>query len=378
MTSASPPIGTRSRRDCFGSGGSARPGRPSPWWATGSSRKNKLGDKEAVVCLDAATGIPSGRTRTQCGTKTTKAAPVRGRRRPSRPDESSRWRAPASSTASMPGRAKRQWSRDIAADAGTKPPLWGFSSSPLVIGDLVVVFACGDFAAADSLKSLRAYRADSGEPAWSSAAGKISYSSPQLAAIGDAQAVLAVSDSGLFAVDPSSGDLLWNHATAGSPGVPCSVQPRVMASKEVLFDAGAGVGTVLSTSRTTADRGAKSSAWASRFLKPSFNDFVVYGDARPTGSIPACSPASTWTPASSGGRAAATGAARCCCWPTSRCSLVISEKGEAVLVAADPTAYHELCRFQAIEGKTWNHPVVAHGRLYVRNSEEFACYELGQ
>ncbi len=58
--------------------------------------------------------------------------------------------------------------------------------------------------------------------------------------------------------------------------------------------------------------------------------------------------------------------------------VVISEKGEAVLVAADPTAYHELCRFQAIEGKTWNHPVVAHGRLYVRNSEQFACYELGQ
>ncbi len=58
--------------------------------------------------------------------------------------------------------------------------------------------------------------------------------------------------------------------------------------------------------------------------------------------------------------------------------VVVSEKGEAVLVAADPTAFHELCRFQAIQDKTWNHPVVAHGRLYVRNSEEFACYELGQ
>ena len=31
---------------------------------------------------------------------------------------------------------------------------------------------------------------------------------------------------------------------------------------------------------------------------------------------------------------------------------------------------------QAIEGKTWNHPVVAHGKLFVRNGEEAACYEL--
>jgi hypothetical protein len=30
-----------------------------------------------------------------------------------------------------------------------------------------------------------------------------------------------------------------------------------------------------------------------------------------------------------------------------------------------------------IEGKTWNHPVIAHGRPYVRNAEEMACYEVG-
>ena len=33
-------------------------------------------------------------------------------------------------------------------------------------------------------------------------------------------------------------------------------------------------------------------------------------------------------------------------------------------------------RFEAISGKTWNHPVIARGRLYARNSEEIACYQL--
>ena len=36
----------------------------------------------------------------------------------------------------------------------------------------------------------------------------------------------------------------------------------------------------------------------------------------------------------------------------------------------------ELGQFQAIDGKTWNHPVLVANRLYVRNGEEIACYEL--
>ena len=56
--------------------------------------------------------------------------------------------------------------------------------------------------------------------------------------------------------------------------------------------------------------------------------------------------------------------------------LVASEKGEAVLVKADPSGYLELAKFQAIEGKTWNHPVVVEDRLYIRNSQQAAAYRL--
>ncbi len=44
--------------------------------------------------------------------------------------------------------------------------------------------------------------------------------------------------------------------------------------------------------------------------------------------------------------------------------LVLSEKGEAVLLKANPQRHEELGHFQALHGKTWNHPVVAGGRLY--------------
>ena len=56
--------------------------------------------------------------------------------------------------------------------------------------------------------------------------------------------------------------------------------------------------------------------------------------------------------------------------------LVLSDKGEVVLVSAKPETFEELGQFQAINGKTWNHPAVAQGRLYVRNAEEMACYDL--
>src|SRR5262249_29600164 len=70
---------------------------------------------------------------------------------------------------------ERHWSHDIAADAGTRPPQWGFSGSPLVTDGLVIVFAGGD-----GDKNLLAYRADTGKPAWAAPARGTSYSSPQL------------------------------------------------------------------------------------------------------------------------------------------------------------------------------------------------------
>ena len=56
--------------------------------------------------------------------------------------------------------------------------------------------------------------------------------------------------------------------------------------------------------------------------------------------------------------------------------LVITERGEIVLLAATPEEHREVARFQAIEGKTWNHPVITGGKLLVRNAEEAACYQM--
>ena len=56
--------------------------------------------------------------------------------------------------------------------------------------------------------------------------------------------------------------------------------------------------------------------------------------------------------------------------------IVVAESGEVALLAANPKQYEELGRFKAIDGKTWNHPIIAHGYLFIRNGAEMACYRL--
>jgi hypothetical protein len=116
-------------------------------------------------------------------------------------------------------------------------------------------------------------------------------------------------------------------------------------------------------------------AWTTRALRPAYNDFVyqdgyIYGFDE---GFCCCVDAKDGTRRWKGGR---YGHGQMVLLADQKLLFVISEYGDGILVAARPEKLEELGRFAAISGKTWNHPVIAHGRLYARNSEEIACYEL--
>ena len=55
---------------------------------------------------------------------------------------------------------------------------------------------------------------------------------------------------------------------------------------------------------------------------------------------------------------------------------MLTERGNLVLVRATPDAHEEVAGFRAIEGKTWNVPAMAGGRILVRNTRQMAAFDL--
>ena len=56
--------------------------------------------------------------------------------------------------------------------------------------------------------------------------------------------------------------------------------------------------------------------------------------------------------------------------------LVLSDRGELVLVKATPAGYSEAARTHAVAGKCWNVPCVSNGRIYARSTKEGVCLDV--
>jgi hypothetical protein len=264
------------------------------------------------------------------------------------------------------------WSRDIATDARSQVPMWGYAGSPLVTGGLVVVFAGGR---ADSGKGLlAAYSAVDGKPAWTASAGEHSYASPQSLTFDGQEQVLFPTEAGLVAYHARSGAVLWRVEGKEKQANPV-LQPQKVGASSVLACLLPDEGAFLAEVTHAAGGWSAERKWTSRNMKSFFNDFVqhagsLYGfDGAAFSCVDLATGARRWK----GGR---YGSGEVLLIADQPLLLVLSEEGEAVLVAASPEEHREIARFPVLTGKTWNHPVIARGRLYVRNAQEIACYEL--
>jgi hypothetical protein len=153
------------------------------------------------------------------------------------------------------------------------------------------------------------------------------------------------------------------------------VQPALIADGDILVSAKAGSGTRRIAVAHGPGGWTAEQRWTSNGLKPYFNDFVVHkGHAFGfDDNILACIDLKDGTRRWKGGR---YGNGQLVLLPDQDVLLVLSEEGELALVAAATDQFTELARFRAIEGKTWNHPVLAGDILLARNGEEMAAFRL--
>ncbi|QDU87419.1 Outer membrane protein assembly factor BamB [Pirellulimonas nuda] len=327
---------------------------------------------------------------------------------------------------------KQLWQRSLIDDTPMEvPPEWGFASSPLIVdradgGKLAIVYAGDPRTKSLPLESnlpeaAIAYDTQTGEPVWRGGAGFHGYGSPHLATLLGVPQVVITSNAGAESLDPQTGKSLWFYDWPIG-GFPRIVQPLVRGDDTLIIATGYGAGTHAIKLNHTVSRDAQRSAssdgapsdsappdsappdsdpsksaplrvaangdlwttetvWQSKELKPYFNDLVehegfLYGfDGIFLTCIDPETGESSWPKRSR--REVEFGQGQVLLVADSGLLVVTTElTGEVVLLRADPTKPEVLARIPAAQGKTWNHPVIAHGKLLVRNGREMVCFDV--
>jgi outer membrane protein assembly factor BamB len=258
------------------------------------------------------------------------------------------------------------WGKNILSDNGASNLSWAMAASPLIVDDKVIVLPGG------SGRSVVAYNKMTGAPVWKSQNDTAAYVSPMLVTLAGRRQIIVVSASRVMGLVPEDGSLLWSHTWDTDMGINVS-QPIMVDNNRFFISAGYGKGAALVEVTGSGKSFSARAVWENINMKNKFNSSVlhegyVYGLDE---GILTCLDVKTGERKWKGGR---YGYGQVLL--ASGHLIVSSDSGELALVRATPAHYSEVARFSALEGKTWNYPAIAGGRLLVRNANQMAAYNI--
>jgi outer membrane protein assembly factor BamB len=259
------------------------------------------------------------------------------------------------------------WRRDILSENEAPNLQWGMAASPLVVDDKVIVLPGGPGG-----RSVVAYHKDTGERLWSVLDDAQAYTAPMAATLLGTRQLLVVSAQRLMGLAIGSGALLWEYPWVTDYGMNVA-QPIAVADNRVFISAGSGHGAAVVELTRDGERWNTRTLWHNQRMKNQFGSSVLH-DGHVYGldqAILACIDVATGELKWKGGR---YGFGQLLL--ASGHLVVLTERGELALVRATPASHQELGVVPAIEGKTWNPPAIADGRLLVRNAREMAAFDL--
>jgi outer membrane protein assembly factor BamB len=271
---------------------------------------------------------------------------------------------------------KIRWQKNLRADFGGQPGQWAYAESPLIDGDALVVTPGGAPA------TIVALNKKTGETIWKSAVpggDAAAYASAIIVETAGRKQYAQFLARGLVGVDAKTGQFLWRYDATGKGQT--NIPSPVASNGYVYTSAGRGPGGLVRL--TAADPGVTAEqVYLERGLPNGNGGSVVVG-ATHYGTIDGGLVAADWVTGKVNWQSASMGAGAIL-YAEGRL-YIHSENGDVVLVEAAPDAYREKGRFTppdkpkrargAME-KAWPYPVLANGRLYIRDLDALWCYDV--
>jgi outer membrane protein assembly factor BamB len=258
------------------------------------------------------------------------------------------------------------WHKDLLADFGARNLRWGTSLSPLVVGDLVYINPGGR-----NGNSIAALDKRTGAVVWKSLDDPAGYSSPVEATLAGQKQIVFFTATGLVGATLQDGKLLWRFPWETSYG--CNIATPIVVGDYVFVSSGYNRGCAVVHIEKIADAFQARRVYENHHMSNHFSSSVyfrgyLYGfnDARLT-----CMDFGTgevkWRESSFGKGSLLVADGRL---------IILGETGKLALADATPEGYHERASDQISNTQCWVVPVLAAGRLYVRDAEKVMCLDL--
>ncbi len=274
------------------------------------------------------------------------------------------------------GTGKRRWQKNLRTDFGGKPGQWAYSESPLIEGDSVICTPGGSDA------TLVALNKKTGEVIWKCATPEgddAAFASAISVDVDGVKQCVQLLSKGLVGVNAKTGKFLWRYGKAVSK-YGANI-PTPIASDGYIYTASAGTGCGLVKLKVKGANVEPEQIYFESKYPTAIGGAVKIGDhlygttAQALLCIEFATGKMKW-------EERAIGAASLC-YADGRLYLH-GENGVVALVEASPEAYREKGRFTPPEQpkhgnpmeKAWAYPIVANGRLYVRDHGTLWCYDV--
>lgn len=261
------------------------------------------------------------------------------------------------------------WHVNLAKDLGGGRPGWGYAESPLIVDDWIVVTPGGKNG------TIAVLNKKDGSLVWRSTEMTQSahYSSPQVAEIAGVRQIVQFSRESLYGLSLSDGKPLWSYRAANNGTA--NIATPIVSGNFVLASSGYGTGAGLVQVTSYPDgRQQADEVYFEKRLANHHGGLVKVGDyVYGFGAGLMCMHYFTgeiaWQARSvgKGSLIYADGMLYC-----------LGERHEVALVEATPEEYREHGRFsiENLGRSAWAHPVVANGRLYIRNLGRLTAYDI--